>query len=67
MAERKPFLLRIDEDLWREIEAWAEQEMRSVNGQVEYLLRQAVLKRRGETESASPRPTAVPKKPGKGR
>ena len=54
MAERKPFLLRIDEKLWREIEAWAQQEMRSVNGQIEYLLRQAVLKRRGEAEASAP-------------
>jgi hypothetical protein len=48
MEERKAFLLRIDPKLWREIEAWAEQEMRSVNGQIEYLLKQAVTRRRGE-------------------
>jgi hypothetical protein len=44
--ERKAFLLRIDPALWAELEAWAADELRSVNGQVEYLLRQAVLKRR---------------------
>jgi hypothetical protein len=44
--ERKAFLLRIDPDLWSELEAWASDELRSVNGQVEYLLRQAVQKRR---------------------
>jgi len=47
MAERKSFLLRIDPELWRELEAWAQQELRSVNGQIEYLLKQAVLKRQG--------------------
>jgi hypothetical protein len=40
--ERKPFLLRISPDLWKELEKWAADELRSVNGQVEYLLRQAV-------------------------
>ena len=47
MAERKSFLLRIDSDLWAELEGWAQTELRSVNGQIEYLLREAVLKRRG--------------------
>ena len=49
MPERKPFLLRIDSDLWAQLEAWAQDELRSVNGQIEYLLREAVKKRRGET------------------
>ena len=58
MAEdRKSFLLRIDPQLWTELEAWAADELRSVNGQVEYLLRQAVQKRRkarpAETEDES--------------
>jgi hypothetical protein len=47
MAERKPFLLRIDPALWAELESWAQAELRSVNGQIEYLLRQAVGKRKG--------------------
>jgi hypothetical protein len=47
MAERKPFLLRIDPALWTELEAWAQDELRSVNGQIEYLLKQAVAKRKG--------------------
>jgi hypothetical protein len=46
MAERKSFLLRIDPALWSEIEAWAQSELRSVNGQIEFLLRQAVQKRK---------------------
>jgi hypothetical protein len=43
---RKPFLLRIDPDLWADLEAWAQEELRSVNGQIEFLLRQAVLRRK---------------------
>lgn len=49
--ERKPFLLRIPPDLWKELEKWAADDLRSVNGQIEYLLRQAVDKRkRARTE-----------------
>jgi len=44
--ERKSFLLRVDPELWSELEAWAADELRSVTGQVEYLLRQAVQKRK---------------------
>jgi len=47
--ERKAFLLRIDPKLWAELEAWAADELRSVNGQVEFILRQAVQKRRRAT------------------
>jgi hypothetical protein len=48
--ERKTFLLRIPPDLWKELEKWAADELRSVNGQIEYLLRQAVEKRKGARE-----------------
>jgi hypothetical protein len=44
--DRKAFLLRVDPELWSELEGWAADELRSVNGQVEYLLRQAVQKRK---------------------
>ena len=47
MAEKKSFLLRIDPALWADLEAWAQDELRSVNGQIEYLLRVAVQKRKG--------------------
>ena len=46
MDERKSFLLRMDPKLWRELEAWAQEELRSVNGQIEYLLKSAVQQRR---------------------
>lgn len=48
MAERKSFLLRIDPALWADLEGWAQAELRSVNGQIEYILRQAVNKRKSE-------------------
>jgi hypothetical protein len=51
MAERKSFLLRIDPGLWAEIERLAQAELRSVNAQVEYLLRDA-LARRGRARGA---------------
>lgn len=47
MAARKSFLLRIDAALWEELERWAADELRSANGQVEFLLRQAVRTRTG--------------------
>lgn len=59
MAERKPFLLRIDPALWSEIEAWAQDELRSVNGQIEYLLRQAVLKRQGRAALGPAAPASL--------
>jgi hypothetical protein len=46
--ERKSFLLRLPPELWKELERWAADELRSVNGQIEYVLRQAVARRRTE-------------------
>ncbi|HZI55443.1 MAG TPA: hypothetical protein VFF39_01645 [Verrucomicrobiae bacterium] len=54
MAERKSFLLRIDPALWADLEGWAQAELRSVNGQIEYILRQAVNKRKGEPSVPPP-------------
>jgi hypothetical protein len=45
--KRKSFPLRIDPNLWTEIESWAHQDFRSVNGQIEFLLREAVRRRKG--------------------
>ena len=42
MGGRKAFLLRIDPELWEALEKWAADELRSVNGQIEYLLSVAV-------------------------
>jgi len=50
--ERKPFLLRLPPPLWADLEKWAADELRSVNGQIEYLLREAVAKRKKGKQSA---------------
>jgi hypothetical protein len=42
---RKAFLLRIEAEVLNALEHWAEEELRSLNGQIEYLLRQALTKR----------------------
>ena len=49
MAEKKKFLLRIKPELWTEIESWAQADFRSVNGQIEYLLQDAVRRRRSQS------------------
>ena len=46
--DKKSFLLRIDPQLWAEIERLAAGELRSANAQVEYLLRQALRSRIGK-------------------
>jgi len=43
---RKQFLLRIDPELWNDLERWAAYDLRSANAQIEWLLREAVRKRR---------------------
>ncbi|MBI3861199.1 MAG: hypothetical protein HY290_04825 [Planctomycetia bacterium] len=45
MKPRKSFLLRLDPALYTALEHWAEQELRSVNGQIEFVLKQAVTAR----------------------
>jgi len=42
---RKAFLLRIDPQVLSAVERWADEELRSLNGQIEYLLRLALAKR----------------------
>lgn len=44
MAEKKQFLLRIDKKVFNAIEQWANDEFRSVNGHIEYILREAIIK-----------------------
>lgn len=48
---KKAFLLRVEPQLWAEIERLASAELRSVNGQIEYLLRQALEQRMGKSLS----------------
>jgi hypothetical protein len=56
--DKKAYLLRIDAAIWAEIERLAQSELRSVNGQVEYLLREALDKR-----GIRPAGTRKPRKP----
>jgi len=54
--DKKAFLLRIEPALWNELERLAARELRSVNAQIEYLLREA-LERRGVVPDAKRKPT----------
>jgi hypothetical protein len=45
-GKRKSYLLRIDDGLWDALSEWATQEFRSVNGQIELILRRAVDERK---------------------
>ena len=45
--EKKQILLRVSPTLWKELAAWAEDDFRSINGQIEYLLTECVKKRKG--------------------
>jgi hypothetical protein len=64
MAERKAFLLRLPADLFDGMQLWARDDLRSLNAQIEYVLRDA-LRRRGRVKEPSPDvdssgPTAPP-------
>ncbi len=57
-GKRKSYLLRIDEELWNDLNEWANQEFRSVNGQIEQILQRAIddrkkRRRKGEDEDYS--------------
>jgi hypothetical protein len=63
MAERKAFLLRVDPALWVAVERLAQAELRSVNAQVEYLLRDALARRGALHDKATSSPADLPKEP----
>ena len=50
----KPFLLRIDPRVLSAVQRWAEEELRSLNGQIEFVLRQALAKRGVKLSEDSP-------------
>jgi hypothetical protein len=52
-GKRKNYLLRIDEDLWNELSEWSSQEFRSVNGQIELILKRAVDARKKDRRDDS--------------
>ena len=49
MSDRKPFLLRIDRNVLEAVQRWADDDLRSLNGQIEFLLRR-VLKEEGRSQ-----------------
>jgi hypothetical protein len=57
MAVKKKFLLRIDPELYEALEKWAADELRSVNAQMEFLLREG-LRRSGRSRKDGDRPDA---------
>jgi len=58
MAQRKTFLLRLDPQLFEALRSWADDELRSVNSEIEFLLRQALRQagRLPKDHSATPNP-----------
>lgn len=52
MAEKKPFLLRVDRELLDAVQRWANDDLRSLNGQIEFVLRDA-LRRAGRAPKAA--------------
>ena len=52
--DKKGFLLRLPPRLFEELRRWAEQDMRSINGQIEWLLRAALTERLGRDPTAAP-------------
>jgi hypothetical protein len=65
MAQRKPFLLRLDPATHEALQGWADSEMRSINGQIEYLLRQALRDAGRLPAPSSGDPNEARKKSGK--
>jgi len=60
MPKKKPFPLRMDPELYEDLRRWAESEFRSMNGQIEYLLRAAVDRRLGRLGRAPKGDAAMP-------
>lgn len=48
--EKKQLLLRLSPALWKELASWAEDDFRSINGQIEYLLNECVKHRKGKSD-----------------
>lgn len=56
MAERKPFLLRVDPTLLEAVQRWANDDLRSLNAQIEFLLRRALQQAGRANNSAVGKP-----------
>jgi hypothetical protein len=51
VADRKPFLLRIDREVMDALQRWADDDLRSLNGQIEFLLRKALKEAKRDVRS----------------
>jgi len=58
MGEKKPFLLRVDDRLLDALRRWADDDLRSLNGQIEFLLRKA-LKDAGRLKDSRGGPSSL--------
>ncbi len=56
MAAKKSFLLRLNQEMWEELERWAADDFRSVNGQIESILHEALSRRRRQASPTAPTP-----------
>ncbi|MDX9784991.1 MAG: Arc family DNA-binding protein, partial [Spirochaetia bacterium] len=56
--DKKQILLRLSPQLWRDVAAWAEEDFRSINGQIEYLLHEAVHRRKKTSDGGAGRDSA---------
>lgn len=52
MSEKKAFALRVSQEMMKELERWAAEEFRSVNGQIEFILSEAVKARKKKSKNA---------------
>ena len=66
MADRKPFLLRIDRSVLDALQRWANDDLRSLNGQIEFVLRRA-LKQAGREPGTPETPAGSSAEDGKTR
>lgn len=55
MTEKKAFPLRLNPDVMRALEAWAAEEFRSTNGQIEYLLHHALVQANRIKKTSAPK------------
>jgi hypothetical protein len=61
VADRKPFLLRVDRDILDAVQRWADDDLRSLNGQIEFLLRKALKDAKRSSGPGRPQPPHDPK------
>ena len=65
MSERRPFLLRVDPEVLAALERWARDDLRSLNGQIEFLLRR-LLRDAGRLKEDAGTPPPPPRAPRRG-